>query len=216
MENSSVLYVIGAGSVGGHILSNPDLYCLHKYKSVFVIDDNPEKLDKNCYGFTVIGNVDHLIDVNIASDVIIGVAFPKLKETIRERIELNKNLNFPNMVAKSAWISNNVNLGMGNIIYPNTSINYETTINSFVIINMNCAIGHHCEIGDFSSLAPGVNLGGNTKIGKCVDFGIGSSTIQGIQVGDNCIVGGQAMVINTFDRDLKIAGIPARSIMNKK
>ena len=77
---------------------------------------------------------------------------------------------------------------------------------------MNCSLGHNCTIKSFSSLAPGVNLGGNTSIGFCVEVGIGASTVQSTVIGNNAIVGGQAMVISNVSESDVIIGIPAKSI----
>lgn len=83
-------------------------------------------------------------------------------------------------------------------------------------INMNCALGHNVTLGDFTSLAPGVNLGGYTKIGNQTDMGIGVATKQFIEIGNNCVVGGQAMVIKSFPSNSIIKGVPAIQSENKK
>jgi len=75
---------------------------------------------------------------------------------------------------------------------------------------MNCAVGHNAKIGNFSSLAPGVSLGGHTTIEDQVDMGIGSSTLQNVCIGSGSIIGGQSMVINSFPQESKIKGVPAK------
>lgn len=77
---------------------------------------------------------------------------------------------------------------------------------------MNCAVGHDCTIGKFSALAPGVNLGGFTKIGEGVDMGIGSATKQNIVVGNEAVIGGQAMLVKNVPPAAKVAGVPAKEI----
>ena len=117
---------------------------------------------------------------------------------------------FPSFISKNAWISKQVTIGNGAIIYPGVSINYETIVDDFVVMNMNCAIGHNCSIGKFSSFSPGVNLGGNTTIGNFVEMGIGSATIQGISIADNAKIGGQAMVVKNISEGKTVVGIPAK------
>lgn len=207
---SKKLYIIGAGSVGGHIASNPDLYKL-TYEAIYFLDDNPQKIGKDFVGCRVIGNVDYILHTTEEVDVVIGIAFPKIKETIVQKLKKNPRIYFPTLIAQNAWLSKGVEVGEGCIIYPHCSINYGCEIKDFVVMNMNCALGHHAYIDKYSSLAPGVNFGGHTCIGKGVDIGIGSSTLQGVSIGDYSIVGGQAMVTKSFPEDAKIIGIPARN-----
>jgi serine acetyltransferase len=77
-------------------------------------------------------------------------------------------------------------------------------------MNMNCAVGHHTHIDSYSSLAPGVNFGGHTRLGKAVDMGIGACTLQRVTISDYSIVGGQSMVTKSFPENSKIVGVPAR------
>ena len=206
------LFIIGAGSVGGHIALNLEEYGLLEYNSIAFLDDNPKKHSQTAFGFPVLGNVNQISTIEKEIDIVIGIAFPTQKIPIVEKLTQNVNITFLKLIARSAWISKSVEVGQGSIIYPGTSINYSCKIGSFVVLNMNCAIGHDCKIGDYTSLAPGVNLSGHTRIGKYVDVGIGASTIQDIIIGDNCVIGGQSMIISNIPSDSKIVGVPGRSI----
>jgi acyl-[acyl carrier protein]--UDP-N-acetylglucosamine O-acyltransferase len=87
-------------------------------------------------------------------------------------------------------------------------------IGDFVVMNMNCAIGHNCSIGQYSSFFPGVNLGGFTIIEDAVEMGIGASTKQFIKVGNNAIVGGNAMLVKNVSPNTTVVGVPAKSMLN--
>jgi sugar O-acyltransferase (sialic acid O-acetyltransferase NeuD family) len=119
---------------------------------------------------------------------------------------------FPNFIAKNVWVSNNVNLGKGIILYPGVSINYESVIGDFVIMNMNCAVGHNCTVESYTTLAPGVNLGGYTHIEESASIGIGVSTIQKVRVGKSSIVGGQSMLVKNVTPGSTVVGVPAKVI----
>jgi len=205
------LYIVGAGSVGGHIASNQDLYLL-EYDNIYFLDDDANKINKSFVGCHVKSSIDFLYSIKHEVDVVIGIAFPKIKKLIHHKINTISYLQFPTLIANNAWVSKDVNIGKGTIIYPNCSINYGSKIGDFVVMNMNCALGHHAKIGNYTSLAPGVNFGGHTHLGDCVDMGIGSSTIQGITIGDNTIVGGQTMILDSIKSNSKVVGIPARYI----
>lgn len=208
------LYIIGAGSVGGHIASNPDLYKL-TYDAIYFLDDDPQKIGTTFVGCEVRAATDFLLKVSEKTDVVIGIAFPKIKESIVKKLKQNPLIYFPTLIADNAWLSKGVEVGEGCIIYPHCSINYGSILKDFVVMNMNCVLGHHAFIDSYSSLAPGVNFGGHTHLGIGVDMGIGSSTLQGISIGDYSFVGGQAMVTKSFPMNSKIVGVPGKSIKNQ-
>lgn len=208
MEKKKLL-IIGAGSVGKFIAYNIENFT-QSFEIIGFLDDDVSKHDKLIAGYSVLGSVEKLSqfsDKNIA--IVWGIAFPSVK---RKLFEENQHLkfDFPSFISKNAWISKQVTIGNGAIIYPGVSINYETIVDDFVVMNMNCAIGHNCSIGKFSSFSPGVNLGGNTTIGNFVEMGIGSATIQGISIADNAKIGGQAMVVKNISKGKTVVGIPAK------
>ncbi len=208
-ENKKKVIIVGAGSVGKFIAYNPNQF-IEKYDFIGFLDDDLNKKGQLIAGIPVLGTLELLPDyINQNIAVVWGIAFPKIKASLVEKVQ-HLDADFPTLISEKAWVSNEVELGKGCIIYPGCSVNYETKIGNFVVMNMNCAIGHNATIADFVSFAPGVNLGGYTKIGKQTDIGIGTSTKQFISIGENCIVGGQSMIVNNIVDNQKVKGIPAK------
>lgn len=208
------LLIIGAGNIGGFISYNINSF--GNYELLGFLDDDTTKIGTEIYGSKVLGNIasidEHILAYGIA--VVIGIGNPNAKSKIASFLS-GKQLYYPNFIANNVWMSEKVALGKGVIIYPGTSINYETLIDDFSIINMNCAIGHNCTLGKFTTLAPGVNLGGFTEIGAQSDIGIGATTKQGISIGENVQVGGQTMIIQNVGSNNVVVGNPARIIRTK-
>ena len=71
---------------------------------------------------------------------------------------------------------------------------------------------HDVKVGDFTDLAPGVNIAGNVNIGNNVFVGIGSSIMQKINIEDNVIIGGQSFVNKNCKRNNKYFGVPSKKI----
>lgn len=206
------MIIIGAGNVGGYLSYNIDE--LGDYDVIGFLDDDSRKHDTFQYGRKVLGNSSLL--EQFAKDemlnVIVGISSPEAKFRMVERIRRYDYIKFPNLIAKNVWLSRNIELGHGVILYPGVSINYETRIENFVIMNMNCAIGHNCIIEQYSTLAPGVNLAGFTHLKQKVELGIGVSTKQNIQIGHSAIIGGQSMVIKNVDPHSVIVGVPGKKL----
>jgi sugar O-acyltransferase (sialic acid O-acetyltransferase NeuD family) len=204
------LYIVGAGSVGGHLALNIEDYT-DEFEIVGFFDDDPEKVGSEQFGFPVIGPVDDVLKLTEVG-VAIGIAFPKVKQRIFNKLSSNSSLLYPSLIHNKAWVSREVLVGKGCIIYPGTMINYGSDIRDFACINMNCSLGHHTIVGAFSSLAPGVKTGGHTIIEEEVDMGIGSSTIQDIRIENGSTVGGQSMVTQNVASETTVVGIPSRVI----
>jgi len=199
------LIIIGAGNVGGFLALNQELF-EQSFNIIGFLDDNENKIGKFFWGIEVLGTVDQITKYENVH-VAIGISDPRVKKKIISKI--GSNYSYPNFVSKNAWISNEVTLGKGIIIYPMVSINHETVIDDFVIINMNCAIGHNSVIEKCCSLAPNVSFGGFTHVESHVEIGIGSSTIQQIRIGEGAVIGGQSMLINNAEAHSVYSGIPA-------
>lgn len=208
------LYIIGAGSFGGHVAWNFDSYS-NDFEIAGFFDDDTDKIGTEQFGYEVLGPVRDALGLKNTA-IFIGIASPKTKKKIIERLSDNRSLRYPSFVHPKAWISSDVEIGQGSIIYPGTSINFGCKVGDFVLMNMNCALGHHTIIGHYSSLAPGVNTGGHTSIGEVVDVGIGVSTLQNVTLGTDSIIGGQSMVINDIPGGVTVVGVPAKIIGNRK
>jgi sugar O-acyltransferase (sialic acid O-acetyltransferase NeuD family) len=202
------LVIVGCGNVGGFISYNSKE--VDDFEIIGFLDDDPEKDGKVVYGHKVLGGIDmirSLADRNLS--VAIAISSPAAKVSVLSRLK-QYPLEYPNFIFRTTWISKNVAIGKGVILYPGVSINYESTIGDFVIANMNCAIGHNTTISDCCTLAPGVNLAGFTYLEECVEVGIGACTRQNARVGKNAVVGGQSMVVSDVPSGAVVKGIPAK------
>lgn len=209
------LIIIGAGSVGGQIASNLKDY-FPAYNLLGFLDDDISKKNTFFVDYPVLGTVDQITEYNTDINIVIGIAFPKIKFRVINKIKNFGYHNFPNLISSAAWISRNVTMGEGCLIYPGTSINYNTNIGDFVIFNMNCAIGHDCKIGNNISFAPGVLLGGNTSIADYTEIGIGSKCLQGINIGSCAKIGAGTVIINDVPDNVVVVGNPGRVIKINK
>lgn len=208
------LIIIGAGSVGGHVACSLQNYS-KDYNLLGFLDDDEFKIGTDFVTFPVLGKIDSIINYPPTISIVIGIAFPTIKFKIVDKLKNLGYNNFPSLISDFAWLSANTQIGEGCIIYPGTTINYNCIFNDFVVVNMNCAIGHDCTIGGYVSFAPGVLTGGNTTIGELSEMGIGSKTLQGISIGQNCTIGGGAVVIRDIPANTTAVGIPAKVINMK-
>jgi len=207
------LYIIGAGDVGGFLAHH--LEEVGHFKLRGFIDENVTKHGRAFYSYKVLGGLDFIKDYTKPIAVAIAIADPIAKRNIYKSLEKNVNISFPNFIHSSVWLGKNIKMGVGNIIYPGVVMNYETEICDFVTINMNAAVGHNCYFGSFSTLSPGVNCGGFTKLGERSFFGIGSTSIQAVEIGVGVTIGAGAVIIKDVPDGATVVGNPGRIIKTK-
>lgn len=83
-------------------------------------------------------------------------------------------------------------------------------------------LNRHVKIGKNVVLRNGVTIGvkyqngyGGAIVGNNVDVGTGAKIIGKIKIGDNTIIGANAVVTKDFGADLVIAGVPAKVLRKK-
>ena len=208
------LIIIGAGNVGAFLAYNLDLF-EGSYNLLGFLDDDGRKNGRQVAGYPVMGPVSAIYNYPAGTAVAVGIASPLARKRIVDEIQ-SLPFEFPDFIARNAWLSKAVKTGRGVIIYPGVSINYESELGNFVIINMNCAIGHNAQIADCCTLAPGVKFGGFTTLEECVEVGIGAATRQNVHIGRNSIIGGQAMVLGKVPPHSTVKGVPGKISDNQR
>lgn len=208
------IIVIGGGNVGGFIINNNNSFS-ESFEVVGILDDDTTKIGQELWGVKVLGTINE-IEKYLTPDekigVVISIANPVVKEKIVEKLSHYTQLIFPNFIHKKTWISEKVDIGIGNIIYPGVSINYESEIHDFSTINMNVSLGHNCIISNYTTISPGANLAGFTNVGKVSFIGIGACCTQGHFIGTNTTIGAGTVLIKDVPDYAVVVGNPGKII----
>ena len=191
------IYIYGAS---GHGLVVADIARDNGYLNIVFIDDGENRYQS----FEEIRTNNSIpIALGIGSNRIRKKLFFKLKEY---------GFNIPILVHSSSIISSSTKIDEGTVVMPNVVVNSTSIIGKGVILNTSCIIEHENVIKDFSHISPGVNLGGDVKIGQLTHIGIGSSIIQGVSVDENCIIGAGSVVVKNIKNNKKAYGNPCKEI----
>ena len=173
------------------------------------IDDDASKHGTEVVGYPVLGDpevLEHYPNIHL----VMGFATPFQRKEASERVAAFRYKKFATLVHPGTWISRRVEIGQGSILYPGVHIDVDVKIGAHSIFNKLCTIGHDSIFEDFVTAAPGVNFGGNIRIGQGCEFGINSSTIQGISVGEWTVVGAGAVVVRDLPARCTAVGVPAK------
>jgi sugar O-acyltransferase (sialic acid O-acetyltransferase NeuD family) len=142
---------------------------------------------------------------------VLGIGENKIRNEIFNLIK-SKGLEIKNVIHNSAYISANINIGEGNFIARNVSINPLVQIENCCIINTGSVIEHECIIKTGAHIAPGAVLAGNVTIGNNSFVGANSVIKEGVKIGDNVIIGAGSVVIKNIEDEKKVVGNPSREI----
>ena len=111
------------------------------------------------------------------------------------------------------------------VILTNVSISERAEIGKglFIAHVGTIVVSHHTKIGDYCSIHQGVTCGGAGRgdlyggptIGNYVYIGAGAKVLGKITVGDNTLIGANAVVVHDTESYTSVGGIPAHFINNK-
>lgn len=198
------LIIIGAGSLG--VMTLDAALEMNKYETIAFIDDGKEP-NSLIHGYNILGGLNILSKINISEyDFVIAIANNEIRKMIAEKYILN----YVNIIHPMVSMSRFAEIGKGNIIMPNCSIDPETIIENHVIINKNNSLGHNVIMKNFAQVSPGCNLGG--IIGEGTFIGLGAVVLPEVKIGQQTTIGAGAVVTKDIPNNVTAVGIPAKVI----
>ena len=106
--------------------------------------------------------------------------------------------------------NNNVRIGNGSFIGPNTIINNGSVIGDASIINSGAIVEHDNIYGNAIHLASGVKTGGRVRIGDYSFIGVGSSILPDIKIGSGVLIGAGSTLTKNVKDQITMIGYSAR------
>lgn len=210
------IVIIGAS---GHAKVIIDIVEKQNKFNIIGLIDSYKKLGTKISGYEILGTED-IIEQLMADQGVIGgiiaIGDNWTRHIIKEKVKsIAPNFEFLPAIHPNAVLSRNIKIPKGVVIMAGAIINSDAIVGEFCIINTNASLGHESTMQNYSSLAPGVNIGGNVRIGNFSAISIGATIIQNINIGDHALVGAGALVINDVKDCDVVYGIPAKHIRTR-
>lgn len=178
------------------------------------LDGNPNAHGSEVHGYPVLGDGTWLAR-NRGVSVAIGVGNPVFKRRIANDIEASGHERYATLRHPRAWVGRQVELGPGSILCAGVMVTTDITLGRHVILNLNTTVGHDAILEDFVTVAPGVQISGNVRVGSGTDVGTGASIIQGVALGAWSIVGAGSVVVSELPDNVTAVGVPAKVIKTR-
>lgn len=132
-----------------------------------------------------------------------------------EFLEKNPRAKQSSLIHPTSVVSKNSSIGKGVVVMPLCVINHSTKIGDGVIINTRSSIDHDSNLQDFSSIAPGVSMGGNVWVGERSAVSIGATIKHGVKIGRDVVIGANSLVLSDVEDSCVAYGLPAKKIRDR-
>ena len=207
------LVLIGGGGHGESVIDSID--SANEYEIIGILD---QKLEAGTAisGIPVLGTDELLSDlchqgISYGFIAVGRLGDPRPRIRIYETLKQN-GLVLPNIIDKSAVLSQSISLGEGCFIGKGVIIGAGAVLGKGCIINTGAIIEHGANIGDFVHIAPGCVLCGNVSVGENTHIGAGTTVIQNITIGSNAMVGAGSLVLSNISSHSLAYGKPAKEV----
>ena len=213
MQKSNNIVVFGSGDTAQVVIDIIEKES--KYRIIGLIDRNDNKGIK-IFGYEVLGDEDDLkklIKEHHLIGGIIGVGDNflryRISSNIREKIP---EFHFINAIHPNSIIAHNVLIGQGNIVIGGVVVNCNAKIGNFCFLNTNSSLDHDSIMQDYSSIAPGVTIGGNVIIKDFSSVSLGANVINDIVIGEHTVIGSGSTVLFDIKSYVVAYGTPCRVV----
>ena len=180
----------------------------NRYAEVIFIDDFQEEAE--FYGTRRIkfSSCERILQGEDA-EFAVTVGEPSARSLLRERIE-EADYRLATLIDETAVVSPTAQIAEGCVINHGAIISSNVILSKNAFVMFGAIIGHEAEIGADATICPRTTVGAHCHMGEQAFVGIGSSIIQGVDVGIRAIIGMGAMVFRTVEADTTVLGNPAR------
>ena len=114
------------------------------------------------------------------------------------------------VISSHAYIDQNVLLGKGLQIMPNTVINCFSKISNFCIINSSATIDHECYLGKGVHIMGAASLAGRIRVNNFATVGTNATVIPDIELSEGSYVGAGSVVTKNINKDEIVIGNPSK------
>jgi sugar O-acyltransferase (sialic acid O-acetyltransferase NeuD family) len=143
------------------------------------------------------------------ADYYVGIGDNAVRRSYFDRLKA-RGIAISNCIAPNAWVAPNALLGEGSFVGAGAIVGARSRIGENAIINTLSSVDHDCDLGEDSQLTPGVTFGSHLDVGRACFFGMKSTILPRLTLGDGVVVMAGALVVRSAPAGVMLGGSPAR------
>jgi len=147
-----------------------------------------------------------------ACNIVFGIAFPDILQTVIKKYTPNSVFHFPNVIHPKTQLDQSITLGLGNVIAEAAIFTVDTALGDFNIINRGVHIGHDVTIGNGNVFNPCAVVSGGIIIKNHNLIGTNATIIQNLKIDSDNTIGAGAVVTKSISNHNTLIGVPAKPL----
>ncbi len=205
------IFIIGAGGLGRGIESYLEMIPTNErdWEIEGFIDESVHALDRVPSDYKIVGDIN-TYNFEDKDRAIIAIGDSKMRENIYNR--LKGRVQFFTFVDSRAILGKFTQIEEGCIVLAGSFIATAAKLGKFTVVLEKSIVGHDSEVGDFCSIMPNVDIGGECKIGNRVFLGTSATIIPRRSIVEKVIVGAGSVVFRNIKSECTVYGNPAKKI----
>ena len=205
------LLLLAAGGLGREVLAS--LRLANEYRIFGFLDDDAGLHGTRVDGVPVLGGIADAVNYprcRFLACAGSGAARAQMLATL-DRAGIGED-RFATYVDPGVHLPEGCTVGTGSILLAGTVLTTAVTVGRHVAVMPNTTLTHDDVLEDYATLAAGVCLGGDVRVGAGAYLGMGASVREGVRIGRGAVVGMAAAVLQDVPDDQTWAGVPARAL----
>jgi sugar O-acyltransferase (sialic acid O-acetyltransferase NeuD family) len=141
---------------------------------------------------------------------VVTVGYPGGRRAVHDRAVAAGGSAASPLVHPQTSIGTNGELDKGVVVMGQTWLSARVRVGAHTHVGYGVTVGHDTEFGQFCSVMPGANIGGDVVMGDGVLVGAGAIVLQGLTIADGATIGAGATVLRDVAADEMVVGTPAK------
>lgn len=213
--DSNGIYILG---IGRNTVTVMDLAEDCGYTILGLLHYNHDRIGEKYFNHTISGCFEDILQRPSLDGINFALSMGNLgiRNNLYNKI-INKGGLIPKLIHPSCTISRRSSIGNGVQIMPGSIVQGDSIIGDDTVITINTVIAHSSNVGRHCLISGQVMIGAYSTIGDMTHIGQGSTVVSGKvnKVGDNCILGAGAVLLNDMPNNSIYVGNPAHLLKFK-
>ena len=210
MSTTKILSIVGAGG-HGQVIADAAQLSGH-WAEIRFFDDTKRREDLETI-WPVVGTISNLLSMSPPAnhEVVVGFGNNEIRLVYHKKFSV-LGWKMATVFHPSAIISPRAKVLAGTVVMAGVVINIGTLVDEACIINTRASIDHDCKLGQGVHISPGAVLAGTVDVDVRAWIGVGSVVKDGLQIGEDSILGAGSTAIGDITAGTVAVGSPAKSI----